>query len=119
MGRGNLASVGVFLPRQNAPGGPLQPRISRKSNAESTTVTRSDPAHPSRLEKKTNILTRSFAAHVENAFTIRSSPDHGENAGSDTDNDRHDAQSQGDSRSSGCLFLRHRESLKLLRDVIE
>jgi hypothetical protein len=35
---------------------PLHPRISKNNSAESTAVTSSDPAHPSRLEKKKNTL---------------------------------------------------------------
>ena len=41
---------------QKAFGGPLHPRMSTNNSAESTTVTSSELAHPSRFEKKTNTL---------------------------------------------------------------
>jgi len=62
--RRSLSAIAVPLlclnahENQNAPGGPLQPRTTRNSKAESTTVTSSDPAHPSRLEKKKNTTYR-------------------------------------------------------------
>lgn len=39
---------------QKAPEGPLQPRINTNRRADSTTVTSSEPAQPSRFEKNTN-----------------------------------------------------------------
>jgi hypothetical protein len=47
---------------QKAFGGLLQPRINRNSNADTTTDTKSDPAHPSRFEKKANTTIRSSFA---------------------------------------------------------
>jgi hypothetical protein len=41
-------------PGQNAAGGLLHPRKTSSNSAETTTVTSSDPAHPSQFEKKTN-----------------------------------------------------------------
>jgi hypothetical protein len=51
---GRRASYHIVVPPE------LQLRIRRISRAESTTETSSDPAQPSRLEKKTN----TFADHA-------------------------------------------------------
>ena len=45
-----------FAERQKAFGGPLHPRMRTNNSAESTTVTSSELAHPSRFEKTTNTL---------------------------------------------------------------